>query len=274
MGSALILATGLIHLLLIPEHFEEAPYLGVLFAANFVGSAAGAFGVYRGKRWGWVLGILIALGALVAYAVSGTLGLPGVARGDLLEPVGIFTKAVEALFLVLAVCKFTGFGRQRRWVVLASGVSVVLLVSGLTSGLAMALEQQTGGHAGHGQQQEREASSKKSGLPVHLSATSPAIHEGDRYSLLVTNNSEKQQKAKVRTVVMDHKTHTNTPVIDEPLTLAAGEERELTATNDYGTANHFQTNVGSQTKALGLLVKVTDSKGNETARFNQDAFMS
>jgi hypothetical protein len=63
-----------------------------------------------------------------------------------------------------------------------------------------------------------------------------------------------------------------TMVINEPLKLAPGEERELTAVNDYGDANHFRTGIGSQTKDLSLTVKVTDSEANETARFNQGAF--
>jgi hypothetical protein len=39
MGAGLILASGLIHLLLTREHFEEAAYLGLLFLADFVGAA-------------------------------------------------------------------------------------------------------------------------------------------------------------------------------------------------------------------------------------------
>ncbi len=113
---------------------------------------------------------------------------------------------------------------------------------------------------------------KGAGLPVRWSATSPAIHLGDRYTLDVTNTSDKDQKAWVRTMIMDHSAHKNTTAINEPLKLAPGEERELTAVNDYGEANHFQTTIGSQTKDLSFTVKVTDSEGNETARFNQEAF--
>ncbi|MDP8952782.1 MAG: hypothetical protein M3N18_11200 [Actinomycetota bacterium] len=62
-------------------------------------------------------------------------------------------------------------------------------------------------------------------------------------------------------------------MINEPLEFEPGEERELTATNDYGDANHFQTSVGSETRNLDLAVTVADSAGNETARFNQEAFL-
>ena len=55
--------------------------------------------------------------------------------------------------------------------------------------------------------------------------------------------------------------------------LAPGEEREFTAANDYGDANHFNTIIGSETRDLDLAVSVTDSAGEETARFNDKAFL-
>ena len=51
-ATVLILVAGSIHLLLTPEHFEEATYLGLLFVANFAGAALAAFGIYRGHRCG------------------------------------------------------------------------------------------------------------------------------------------------------------------------------------------------------------------------------
>jgi hypothetical protein len=45
-----------------------------------------AYGSYRGRRWGWVLGALVAGGAFVAYLLNGTVGLPGVEEAHLLEP--------------------------------------------------------------------------------------------------------------------------------------------------------------------------------------------
>jgi hypothetical protein len=114
---------------------------------------------------------------------------------------------------------------------------------------------------------------KMPGWPLRWKATSPAIHEGDRYTLVMKNTTEEDQEAQVRTVIMDHRNHTNTDVVDERVELAPGEEREFTATNDYGTANHFNTIVGSETRDLDLAVSVTDSEGTETARFNDGAFL-
>jgi hypothetical protein len=133
VGAGLILVAGLIHLVLSPEHFREAPYLGLLFLADFVGAAVAAFGIYQGGRWGWLLGTLVAGGAFAAYIVGGTLGLPGVGRGHFLEPMGVLTKMVEALFLLLYAYRFVGF---RRWV-LASGIAAMFLVTGAATALGL-----------------------------------------------------------------------------------------------------------------------------------------
>jgi hypothetical protein len=78
-GIALILVVGLIHLINSPEDLEEGSYTGALYLANFLGALAAAVGIYRGKGWGWVLGLLIAGGAFVAYVVSRTVGAARVA---------------------------------------------------------------------------------------------------------------------------------------------------------------------------------------------------
>jgi hypothetical protein len=114
---------------------------------------------------------------------------------------------------------------------------------------------------------------KMGGLPIRWKATSPAIQKGDQYNLTMTNTGEEAQKAQVSTIIMDHSNHTNTNVVDELVELEPGEERELTAVNDYGTANHFNTLIGSETRDLDLAVTITDAAGAETARYNDAAFM-
>lgn len=55
----LILVTGYLHFITIPEEYAEAPYIGWLFFANGIGSIISAVGIYRNKVWwGWALGIL------------------------------------------------------------------------------------------------------------------------------------------------------------------------------------------------------------------------
>jgi hypothetical protein len=114
---------------------------------------------------------------------------------------------------------------------------------------------------------------KMGGMPIRWKATSPAIQKGDQYNLTMTNTGEEAQKAQVSTIIMDHSNHTNTNVVDELVELEPGEERELTAVNDYGTANHFNTLIGSETRDLDLAVTITDAAGTETARYNDAAFM-
>jgi uncharacterized membrane protein YfcA len=100
-GASLIAAVGLIHLLEAPEELEEATYLGLLFLANFGGAVVAAIGIYRGHKWGWGLGVLLAGGAFVGYVISRTLGLPGMPVEKWLEPLGVTSLLVEGLFLGL-----------------------------------------------------------------------------------------------------------------------------------------------------------------------------
>ena len=75
-GVLLILACGLIHLISAPDHLQEATYVGVLFLANGAGALVAAFGIYRDRLWGWVLGAFVAGGAFVMFMVSRLIGLP------------------------------------------------------------------------------------------------------------------------------------------------------------------------------------------------------
>lgn len=118
-----------------------------------------------------------------------------------------------------------------------------------------------------------KAKGKIGGMPSQWKATSPAIHEGDQYKLLVTNTGDEAQDVLINTVIMDHRNHTNSAVVDERPELAPGEEREFTAVNDYGTANHFNTKIGSETKDLDLAVTITDAAGAEKAWYTDAAFM-
>jgi hypothetical protein len=102
-GLTLIVATGLIHLITVPHHFEIASYLGWLFIANFLGSVVAAFGIYREAQWGWLLGVLIAGGSFVLFLVSRTVGLPAT-QHELVghwSTLGIISLVVEALFVAL-----------------------------------------------------------------------------------------------------------------------------------------------------------------------------
>ncbi len=102
-GIVLILAVGVIHLIEAPEHSAASPYLGVLFALNFVGTLVAAAGILRGaKSWGWALGALICALSLLAYLASRLFGLFGLpeAVGGWDEPLGSLAMILEVLFLV------------------------------------------------------------------------------------------------------------------------------------------------------------------------------
>ena len=99
-GISLIVVVGLIHLINSPEDLQEGSYTGLLYLANFFGAWAAAVGIYRGKRWGWALGLLVAGGAFAGYVISRTVGLPGLpVETEWLEPLGVLSLVVEALFV-------------------------------------------------------------------------------------------------------------------------------------------------------------------------------
>ena len=107
------------------------------------------------------------------------------------------------------------------------------------------------------------------------SATSPSTHLGDVFEVTVTNRGSAMIKALPYVTIMDHTQHSSFPVIEEALELAPGESRASTATNDYGVANHFSTNMlvdTGDTAMLGIEAVIRDSTGAQTTSFNECAF--
>jgi hypothetical protein len=99
----LIVVVGLIHLIGAPQHYRVAPYIGVGFVANLIGALVAAVGIDRDALWGWILGALVAGGALGMYLISRSVGLPGFehAVGRWSGPLGILSSVVEVLFLAV-----------------------------------------------------------------------------------------------------------------------------------------------------------------------------
>jgi hypothetical protein len=93
---------------------EEATYLGLLFLANFGGAVVAAIGIYRGNKWGWGLGALLAGGAFAGYVISRTLGLPGMPVEVWLEPLGVLSLLVEGLFIGLGLAIFARPAKEAR----------------------------------------------------------------------------------------------------------------------------------------------------------------
>ena len=114
-GISVIVIVGLIHLIGAPEDLEEAPYQGVLFLANFFGAILAAIGIYRGRNWGWSLGALVAGGAFAGYVISRTVGLPGLpVEEEWLEPLGLLSLLVEALFVGLYLTVFARLAKEAK----------------------------------------------------------------------------------------------------------------------------------------------------------------
>ena len=121
VGTFLILTVGLIHLIAAPDHLEEAPYIGVLFLANFAGAIVAGAGLYKERLWGWWLGALVAGGAFVMFIVSRLVALPGYDEhvgmwiGDSLgDYLGLPSLVVEGCFVIVAVAATTKFLRSSR----------------------------------------------------------------------------------------------------------------------------------------------------------------
>ena len=111
-GVALIVVIGLVHLIDAPDSLEESTIKGVLFLANFLGALIAAFGIYRNDGWGWVIGVLIAAGAFVGYIISRTVGMFGLPPDEWLEPLGVLSLVVEAVFVFLFVRMFASRTEQ------------------------------------------------------------------------------------------------------------------------------------------------------------------
>ena len=171
--------------------------------------------------------------------------------------------------------------RRLRRSMLWIGGAMALLAAVAASGVAGVLAHDEGEGDPQGQMEQTETVANAPDeatrrefrqMPVQWSATSPATHLGDEYTLVVTNAGAETQVVWVSALIMDHGAHTNTFKIVERVELAPGEEHVFTAVNDYGTANHFRTNVASETDDLTLLVTLTDASGEETTRFTDRAF--
>ena|SRR3989338_7097854 len=110
LGVMLILITGLIHAIEAPEGFSEAAYKGWLFYANGIGALIAAYGIIRRQSWGWKLGLLIAVGSIVGYVASRTVGLPLIPAepDEWLEPLGVASLIAEGLFVAI----FFGRGKE------------------------------------------------------------------------------------------------------------------------------------------------------------------
>jgi hypothetical protein len=105
-GVAVVALAGvaLIHLLDAPGTFADAPYRGWLYVLLIVGCLATAGALVRGSdRRAWLAAAALSLGAMLAFVVSRTVGLPAGADdiGNWTEPLGLASLFVEGLLVAL-----------------------------------------------------------------------------------------------------------------------------------------------------------------------------
>ena len=102
VGAAAAAGIGAIHLVLAPEYFGEAAYIGALFIAGGVASGAVAIKLWRADHTlSWALGTLIAVGMGAGLLLSRTVGLPGFHESEW-EPSAILSLLLEGAFVVAA----------------------------------------------------------------------------------------------------------------------------------------------------------------------------
>ncbi|MGW2109805.1 hypothetical protein [Streptomyces sp. NPDC001948] len=113
-GAICALASAVLHLLLVPSHLTEMPYIGVLFLIGGVALLAVAAGLLGRQRplGAWLIGAVISIGMIVGFLLSRTVGLPGYRETGWEPPYGILCLLSEVVFVLafLAWLKAGGAG--------------------------------------------------------------------------------------------------------------------------------------------------------------------
>ncbi|MEU1284191.1 hypothetical protein [Kitasatospora sp. NPDC005856] len=96
------MANAVVHLILVPSHLEEKPYIGVLFVIGSTVMLGVAVGLVALRRpvGAWLVGSATSIGMIVGFLLSRTVGLPGYHEEGWEQPYGPLSLLVEALFVV------------------------------------------------------------------------------------------------------------------------------------------------------------------------------
>ncbi len=104
-AAVCLVAIAAVHLEISPAHLREAPYAGVLFILLAAAALASAFVLLiTNHPLAWAGAATLCLGALGAYLVARSIGLPSLGDdiGDWLNPLGIVAVLCETAVVVLA----------------------------------------------------------------------------------------------------------------------------------------------------------------------------
>lgn len=118
-AAALLTTIAAVHIPLIGEHLEEAPYIGVLFIVLAVACVVLAAAILAVDTIAvWVAVGAVSVLALAAFLLSRTVGLPQIGDdiGNWTEPLGYPALVAEFLTALLAsaVLALTRTGAHRR----------------------------------------------------------------------------------------------------------------------------------------------------------------
>jgi hypothetical protein len=100
-----LVIVGMIHLFMAPLEYDETPLMGILFGINFFAALVASAGIYCWEVWGWLLGTGIAVGSMLGYVLSRTVGLPSIEFEAWLQPLGVLSLLVEAFFIALVAMR-------------------------------------------------------------------------------------------------------------------------------------------------------------------------
>jgi len=157
LAIALILEIGMLHIMTAQTEYDEAAYMGYLFAANFFGALIAAFGIYHKQAWGWALGATIAAGSIIGYSWSRTVGMPGMNVEEWATPYGIMSMSLEALFILIALARpwrmpkdevLLYVNSRSRYIIPVLGLLLITSTSTLTYRWDYAVTQALGHHVG------------------------------------------------------------------------------------------------------------------------------
>ncbi|WP_189307609.1 hypothetical protein [Streptomyces albospinus] len=89
------------HLLIVPEHLKEVPYMGMLFVVGSIALLLAAAGLARRNPVpAWLLGTLVSGGMVLGFALSRTVGLPDYKEDGWDPPYGMLSIVTEVGFIV------------------------------------------------------------------------------------------------------------------------------------------------------------------------------
>ncbi|MER5459504.1 hypothetical protein ABT010_02165 [Streptomyces sp. NPDC002668] len=105
------LLSAVAHLLIVPEHLKEMPYMGILFLVGSIALLFAASGLaLRNPLPAWLLGALVSGGMILGFTLSRTVGLPDYHEQGWDPPYGILSMIAEVAFIAAFVA---WYGNQK-----------------------------------------------------------------------------------------------------------------------------------------------------------------